>query len=434
MDRRKIRMLAIVVVLVGGVAGGYVLLWPAAPQVPIIATESLDAEVAAAITRARAGVQAQPRNADAWGRLGMVLFAQDMYRECIPVLAAAEQLDPRDARWPYLRGLALMLTEPDAGIAALRRAAELPPRSPAMRLRLAEECVKLDRLDEADALLQDLYQATPDDARVLLGRGQVLLRRGQWQQALGPLQTAAAHPTAQRSAQVALAEAYARLGRDAEARVHAKRATETGADVAWADPLIEEVRALRTGLQPRIDRALFLSGNGQIDAALALMDQVLADHPNSDEAYLTRAKLLIRANRHDQAEPALCQAIALKPDLVDAHFLLGGIQMMHKDYTAAERSYQQTVASKPNHARAHYLLGECRLKRGDKTQALTAFRDALRYRPDFVPAHVELGALLLEAGQREEAIGHLEQAVRLERGNERARRLLNKARPAKSPG
>src|SRR5207302_6059797 len=105
--------------------------------------------------------------------------------------------------------------------------------------------------------------------RVLLGRGQILLRRGRWQEALAPLQTAAAHPTAQRTAQVALAEAYARLGRDADAAAQSRRAAETHADIAWTDPLIEEVRALRTGLQPRIDQALFLSNNGQIDAALA---------------------------------------------------------------------------------------------------------------------------------------------------------------------
>jgi tetratricopeptide (TPR) repeat protein len=364
----------------------------------------------------------------------MVLFAQDIYRECALVLAETERLDPRDARWPYLRGLALILTEPAAGVESLRRAAELPPRSATMRLRLAEECLKLDRIDEAEALLQDLYDAAPDEPRVLLGRGQVLLRRGQWQEALAPLQTAAAHPTARRSAQVALAEAYARLGRDQEAATHSRRAAEAPADLAWNDPLIEEIRALRTGLQPRIDRALFLCNNGQVDVALALIDQVLGDHPQSDEAHLTRAKLLIRSNRHDEAEPALRQAIALKPGLADAHFLLGGIQMIRKDYVAAEASYLQTVASKPNHARAHHLLGDCRLKRGDKNQAIAAFRDALRYRPDFVPAHLELGALLLEAGQREEAIGHLEQAVRLDGGNERARRLLNEVRAKKAPG
>src|SRR5207302_2592207 len=102
-----------VLLLAGGAAGGYMLLRPAPPPVPILATDGLDAEVAAAIVQARAEVEAQPWSAAAWGRLGMVLFAQDLYRACSAVLAEAEQLDPRDARWPYLRGLALLRTEPD---------------------------------------------------------------------------------------------------------------------------------------------------------------------------------------------------------------------------------------------------------------------------------------------------------------------------------
>jgi tetratricopeptide (TPR) repeat protein len=433
MSAKRLFLLITVLLLAGGGVGAYFLLRPTSPPVPAITTDSLDAEVVAVIDKARAGVQAQPRSAAAWGQLGMVLFAQDMYRECDEVLTEAARLDPRDARWPYLRGLALMLTQPEDGIALLRRAAELPPRSPAMRLRLAEECLKLDRIDEAETLLGSLAAVDPDNPRALLGRGQILLRRGQWQEALAPLETAAAHPTAQRSARVALAEASARLGQSAYAADYSRRAAETPADVPWADPLIEEVRTLRTGLQPRIDRALFLSGGGQVDEAVALLEQVLGDHPKSDEANLTLAKVLIRANRHAEAEPALRQAIALKPDLADAHFLLGGIQMLRKDYVAAERSYLRTVVSKANHGRAHYLLGDCRLKRGDRAGAIAAFKDAVRYRPDFALAHLELGALLLEDGQRDAAIAELEHAVQLERGNERARRLLDTARQKRAP-
>jgi tetratricopeptide (TPR) repeat protein len=394
--KRRLVVPAIMLLLAGCGVAAYLALRPRAPAVPVIATENLDTEVAAAIVKAHAEVEAQPRAASTWGRLGMVLFAQDLYQESIGILAEAERLDPHDARWPYLRGLALILTQPDAGVALLQRAAELPPRSATMRLRLAEEYLKLDRLDEAATLLHDLCEAAPDNPRVLLGRGQLLCRRGQWQEALAPLQTAAAHPTAQRSAQVALAEAYARLGNAGAAAVHSKRAAATDADVPWADPLIEEVRSLRTGLAPRLDRAMFLNNHGQTEDALALINEVLRDHPKSDEAYLTRAKVLIGANRHDEAEAAVRQAIALNAELAEAHFLLGGIQMMHKDHAAAERTYLRTVALKPNHAWAHYLLGDSRLKQGNKAQAMDAFRDALRYRPDFALAQRALAALLPE--------------------------------------
>jgi tetratricopeptide (TPR) repeat protein len=433
MTRKRLFTLLIVLLLTGGSVGAFFALRAPTPTVPVIAIDSLDSEVAAAIAAARADVAAQPRSASTWGKLGMVLFAQDMYQECAGVFAEAERLAPEDARWPYLRGLALLLTQPEAAAVLLERAAALPPHSDAMRLRLAETWLRLDRLDEADLLLQELLQINPQNPRVLLGRGQVLARRGQWHQALAPLRAAAVHPTAQRAAHVALAEVYTRLGNPGAAGGCTRRAAEMDTDVSWLDPLIEEVRALRTGLQPRIDRALFLSNAGQIDEALELIQQVLHDHPSSDEAHLTLAKVLIRANQHDKAQTALRQAIQLNPRLADAHFLLGGIQMMHKDYPAAEPTYLRTISLKPNHGRAHYLLGDCRLKQGKKELALAAFGDAVRYRPDFAPAQIELGALLLESGQREAALTHLEQAVHLDGASERARKLLAEARSRVQP-
>src|SRR5438094_526400 len=115
-----------VLALVAGAAGAFYWRWRKA-EIPPIRTEGLDAEVVSAIDRARNDVEAKPRSAAAWGRLGMVLFAQDLYDDCIPIFAEAERLDAKDARWPYYRGLAVVLHHPEEGIAALRHARDLAP-------------------------------------------------------------------------------------------------------------------------------------------------------------------------------------------------------------------------------------------------------------------------------------------------------------------
>ncbi len=426
--KRRLLVLATVLLLAGAGAAGYLAWRPRHPVVPPIASAGLDAEVAAAIAEARAGVEARPKSAAAWGRLGMVLFAQDMYADCAGILAEAQRLDPNEARWPYFRGLALILVEPDQGIALLERAAQLAPDSLSVRLRLAEEYLKLERIDEAEALFRDLLAEHPYNPRALLGRGRILSRRGRWQEALAPLQMAATHPSARRSARVALAEAYSRLGKTADAEAERQLAAEVSADAPWPDAFLAETRQFRTGLQPRILDALALGESGQIDEALALSSQVLRDHPDSDEAHLTRAKLLIRAKRHDEAESELHQSLTLNPDLIDGHFLLGAVLMLRGDYEAAERSFLRTIALKPASALAHQNLGFCRLKQGNKAGAIVAFRDAVRYRPDLAVAQLELGALLLQDGQVKEAISHLEQAARLDGKNERTRGLLAEAR------
>src|SRR5262249_14860708 len=126
--RKHLRLvLWAVPLLVGAAVAGYFAWRPRPAVLPPIATDHLDAEVVAAIDTARAGVMAQPEAAAAWGRLGMVLFAQDMYADCTGIFAEAERLDPKDPRWPYYRGLALIMNRPEEGIVALQRAAAIPP-------------------------------------------------------------------------------------------------------------------------------------------------------------------------------------------------------------------------------------------------------------------------------------------------------------------
>jgi tetratricopeptide (TPR) repeat protein len=381
--------------LLAGASVGSYLVWRwSAPIVPTIATDGLDAEVVAAVEQARADVQAAPRSAAAWGRLGMVLFAHDMYAESAAVLAEAERLDLEDARWPYLRGLALIHQQPEAGIAALKRAAAIAPFDLPMQLRLAEEYLKLDRIDEADTILGELRARFPSNPRVLLGQGQILARRGQWKEALMPLTAAAPDPTSRRSAHVAMAEAYLRLNDAAAAESERQQAARLPADRTWPDPLLAETEGLRTGLLPRIEQALELHNSGKTHDGLALISQVLRDHPGSGRAHLAQAQLLVASGAPAPAEAALRRAIELKPELVHAHFLLGQTRSAQMDHAEAERCYLRTIELMPSHALAHYYLG----------------------------------AMLLDDGRAGEAAAHLEIAVRLDAANDRARALLAQAR------
>jgi tetratricopeptide (TPR) repeat protein len=160
---------------------------------------------------------------------------------------------------------------------------------------------------------------------------------------------------------------------------------------------------------------------------------VLRDHPNSDDAHLTHAKLLIAAGATSAADDALRHALALNADLMQAHYLLAQTSMQKKDYAQAERSFARTLELMPTYGLAHYQLGRCRLQQGDRPGAKSAFLAAVRCRPDLVIAHIDLGALLLEDGRIGEARSYLEHAVRLDAANERARGLLEKARAPSAP-
>jgi tetratricopeptide (TPR) repeat protein len=432
--RRRLLLALAVVLLAGGAAvGAYLIRRSRPPAVPPIATMGMDAEVVAAVEEARAAVTAQPDSAAAWGRLGMVLFAQRMSDDCPAVFAEAERLDPADARWPYFHGLALAFSDPEQSVRLLEKAAALAPDNAALKQRLAEQYLKMDRTDDAALLFREVLEQAPTNPRALLGQGLVSERRGQWQEALEPLRAAADHPTARRAARAALAEAYARLGDAKAAEAERRLAADLPADAPWTDPFLDQARTYRTGLQPRVLDALALGDQGRLDDALALIGEVLRDHPDSDDAHLTRAKLLIRARRSRDAEGELKRTLQLNDEVTDAHFLLGAITAERGDWEAAERGFQRAVELKPAYAVAHQNLGTCRLKLGKKPEAEESFRQAVRYQPELPVAQLELGALLLEAGKAKEATPHLEQAVRLDGHSERARGLLDEARARSSP-
>jgi len=355
--------------LLGGVVlavglGGYWWRYQSPERPPLIDLTNADPAVATVIANARRLVQQSPRSAAAWGKLGMVLFAHEMYADCAAVLAEAERLDPGELRWPYLRGLALVLQQPDDGIAALKRAADIPSPSLTARLRLAEELWKLDRIDEAEAIFGELIGVSPNNPRVLLGQGQILARRGELTQAIEPLSRAAQDPMSRRAAHAALAEAHRRLGRVEDAEAHGKRAAELEADVPWPDPILAETEALRTGLLPRIEQTLRLSDDQRYNEALALIAEVLRDHPQSDAAYLTQAQVFVAAGGNaESAERAARRAITLNPRLAAAHRLLGEVRLGAGAIDDAIDHLEEAVRLDEQNEQARRRLAQARARR-----------------------------------------------------------------------
>ena len=73
--------------------------------IPQIDLESCPPAVAKSISRAVKAVERQPDSGEAWGYLGMMLFAHQFELETNQCLEQAANLAPEDYRWPYLLGL-----------------------------------------------------------------------------------------------------------------------------------------------------------------------------------------------------------------------------------------------------------------------------------------------------------------------------------------
>ena len=121
-----IMMSAAVAVLLVGAAAAWWWFWPPPPPAPPMPADIQEQEVRDVIQAARQNVLQKPRSADAWGLLGMTLLTNLFTDDADFCFAEAARLDPRDARWPYARGLIALKRDPDHALDYLRLAADLP--------------------------------------------------------------------------------------------------------------------------------------------------------------------------------------------------------------------------------------------------------------------------------------------------------------------
>ena len=138
------RIVFVAAVVLAAIAGIGYYLWAgrgAAGPPPPVPAELTDPPARKVIEEKRQAVLAAPRSGSAWGELGMAFAAQDIPAEAMVCYRRAIDLDPKDARWPYL--LALELNKPGAGgdkeeaVRLYRQSADCPTasRDPVSRSR-----------------------------------------------------------------------------------------------------------------------------------------------------------------------------------------------------------------------------------------------------------------------------------------------------------
>jgi tetratricopeptide (TPR) repeat protein len=370
-------------------------LWlrPARPEPPMPDCTGVDPEVVQTIQAARREVQEKPTTASAWGRLGMVLNVHSFPREANSCYAEAERLDAGDPRWPYLRGLNLLPTDPDAAIPCLERAVACGgDEPPAPRLRLAEALLDQGRLDEADRHLRQSPAREGNNPRARFGLGRLAFLRENWRSAVDLLATCTADEHARKRAHILRAQALRHLGEANDARREADEAEKLPPDDDWPDPFADEVAACQRGLAARILAASDLAKAGKLPQAIAVLEQAAAEYPQAVEVWLGLGALWFQVGRVDRAEGAFRRAVQVDADAAEGWFRLGCLQARNRPQEAAD-SFRQVIRLRPDHALAHFNLAHRLVQLGDPASARDEFHATLRCRPDYAPAREALQAL-----------------------------------------
>jgi tetratricopeptide (TPR) repeat protein len=424
----------LLLLLAGTLTYRYLIHW--GPPVPEVDLEGVDPAVARLVEQARADVLASPREAMAWGRLGLILVVHHYLPQGELCLARAEQLEPDEVRWPYFQALGYLAGgDNEAAVPKLERAVVLDGDAhDAPRMRLAEALLNLARLDEAEKQFRRLLSHNPRHGRALLGVARIASQRGQPRAALRPLAQAGKDPRTRKAACVLLAEVHQRLGNQAEAEAARRQAASLPNDLTWTDPLRDEASAMRTGKVILLRQASKFAREGQHKEALELLEQAVQDYPHAADAWFQLGNVLLQVHDPRAAEQALRKATELAPQGHEYVYTLGNALVAQEKVNDAIACYRRATQIKPDYGPAHCNLGKALADTGHPAEAEAAYRQAIRFTPDLFEAHLGLAALLAERGQHAEAVEQARQAQRLKPGDDKARQLverLEKGRPGK---
>jgi len=384
---------AIVLILAGAGVAGYYLLRPSPPPLPAVDLRSADSEISEAVNKATDAVRDNPRDGEAWGKLGMVLRAHDFDVASVEAFQAAERFDPKNAKWPYLQGLTLVLYDPDAGLACLQRAADKAGTArPETRLRLAEVLLDLGRVDDAEAAAAPILELRPSDPRVALVFARIATERGDWNAVLARTEGLQHEPSARRRAAVLRADALRQLNRVEEAETAARDAAKLPEDILWDDRFVVEVLKLKVGGNAALSQGSELLNNGDVHGAIAVLENAAAKSRDPNQARLLLAKAYNMAGDPRTARQVVDQVLRADPNSVEGWFQLGVSQFLTGD-PGAVASFERTVKLKPDHALGYHNLGLARKKQDDRAGAAAAFEAALRCRPEYEPPRKALDEL-----------------------------------------
>lgn len=345
--------------------------------------DSMEPVVEAQFREAVDHVKAEPLDAEANGRLGMLFHAYELPALAAPCYRRAAAIAPDEIRWRYYLGLVLA-EQGDLEAAAPQFGAVLARRGDdvAAFMQLADVDRARNRLADALAGYRHVIGIAPQLPQAHFGAGQVLAQLGDAATAEKYFREAIERSPQQvyGQARYGLGQALRLAGRTGEALAELELAEQQrGRGPPRYDPLTQAVDALATGAVEALHRGIDVLTAGQTEAAIGLLEE----------------------------------AVRIDPDLAEAHSQLGAAYLTQGAMEAAEASLRRALALNPNYVDALYNLGVLLHRRGETAEAVERFDSVVAIRPDHFDAHLGLGTDLALAGQSADAAAHLHKAEAL---------------------
>lgn len=264
------------------------------------------------------------------------------------------------------------------------------PDEESYAVTLAQLYMADDKIDEAEAILRGIVDAKPDDPNRRIDFARFMLRQR------GP-----------EAAEAALAEFVAELpesmelklaqGRFYESQDQREQAYEIYDGIAQGEPTGEN------GLAARNRMVAIKVRNNELDAAKAMIAEILEAEPDNADALLVRAAFSFTDRDYDAAVANLRTVLRSDEQSTRALLLLARSHVGAQNLELAQDAYRRLIEIQPDHPTASNELAELLARSGDASQAEEVLRRKLEVSPDDRRTASNLVEALLLQGETDAA-------------------------------
>ena len=307
-------------------------------------------------------------------------------------------------------------------------AVQLHPETTAAYNNLGHVLLKLNRIDEADAVFREALTQDKTLASAAFGRGEVGARREQFAVAQRFYERAIRYAPEEPIFYKSLANVLRKIGNNGEAEVAEARYRRTLAEhyrrqAHWfiekkqpqnALPTLQKAFETDETFIPALkDYAYVQMQLGKFAGAKQAYQRVLTTEPTSRQALLHLGMIEARLGNQTAAVSRYHSLIQHEPDFMDTYVQLANLHEKLRDLDASVNALTMGIQHEPRWAPGYLWRGKIYQKQNESSMAETDFRRAIQLAPD-VPFPKEALASLLATENRKltEALTLAESAVK----------------------
>jgi tetratricopeptide (TPR) repeat protein len=293
-------------------------------------------------------------------------------------------------------------------------AVQLYPDTTAAYNNLGHVLLKLNRIDEADAVFREALTLDKTLASAAFGRGEVAAKRGEFVVARRFYEQAIQESPHEPIFYKSLSDVLEKLGNTEEANAARSRHQQALAEVyrqqahrfiekQQGQPALELLqKALETDgtyIPALKDYAYVQMQMEELVSAKQTYHRVLKLEPTSRQALLHLGMIEAKLGNRNNAEAHLFTLIKHEPDFMDTYSQLANLREASGDLKGAENAFTMGIQHEPAWAPGYWWRGQVSQKLGESDKAETDFRRAIQLAPD-VPFPKDALASLLASENR----------------------------------